>query len=87
MKLVAILVLLSVQTAAAVPECTKEPKDKWKEQKAIEKTLQDQGYKIRKFNTTEGNCYQILGWDKDFRKVEILMNPVTGEKVKEEKHR
>lgn len=42
------------------------------------------GYKIKKFKVTSGNCYEVYGWDKDGKKVEIYYNPITGEKVKEE---
>jgi hypothetical protein len=45
--------------------------------------LVDQGYKIKVFKVTKGNCYEIYGWDDQKRKVEIYFNPVTGDKVKE----
>lgn len=70
-------------SALAGPECTKEPKDKWKDQKEFQKSITDQGYKIKVFKVTDGDCYEIYGWDKDGKKVEIYFNPVTGEKVKE----
>lgn len=40
----------------------------------------EQTYKIKLFKTTGGNCYEIYGWDKAGKKVEIYFNPVTGEK-------
>jgi hypothetical protein len=67
----------------ADPQCTSEPKDKWKDQKAFEQSLKDQGYKIKKFKVTETNCYEIYGWDRAGKKVEIYYNPVTGEVVKD----
>lgn len=70
--------------AFAGPECTKEAKEKWKDQKEFKKSLTDQGYKIKVFKVTDGNCYEIYGWDKSGKKVEIYFNPVSGEKVKEE---
>lgn len=85
MKLLIALFALSFSgVAMAGPECTKEPKDKWKDQKAFEQSLKDQGYKIKVFKVTDGNCYEIYGWDKAGKKVEIYFNPITGEKVKEE---
>lgn len=81
------LVMCSVLFASAAfadPECTKEPKDKWQDQKAFEKKLVEEGYKIKKFKVTKTNCYEIYGTNKDGKKVEIYFNPVTGEKVKEE---
>lgn len=79
-----ILALSSFSAFAAEPECTKEPKDKWQDQKAFEKGLVDQGYKIKKFKVTKKSCYEIYGTNKEGKKVEIYFNPVTGEKVKEE---
>lgn len=68
--------------AFAAVECTKEPKDKWKDEAAFKKEL-EVNYKIKKFKVTSGNCYEIYGHDKAGKKVEIYFNPVTGEKVKE----
>ncbi len=71
-------------SAYSSPECTKEAKEKWKKEADFQKSLTDQGYKIKVFKVTKGLCYEIYGWDKEGRKVEIYFNPVTGEKVKEE---
>lgn len=88
MKLASLIVSASVfafsVTSFAGPECTKEEKAKWKDEKAFQQSLKDEGYKIKKFKVTSGNCYEIYGWDKAGKKVEIYFNPVTGEKVKEE---
>lgn len=77
-----LLGLLSINTWAAEPECTKESKDKWKDAKAFETELA-KTYKIKKFKVTKGNCYEIYGHSKEGKRVEIYFNPVTGEKVKE----
>ena len=42
--------------AAAEPSCTKEPKDKWQKESDFQKRLTDEGYKIKKFKVTKGNC-------------------------------
>jgi len=68
----------------AGPECTTEAKDKWQDQTAFQKSLTDQGYKIKKFKVTKGNCYEIYGWNKEGKKVEIYFNPITSAVVKEE---
>ncbi|MCX6116839.1 MAG: PepSY domain-containing protein [Proteobacteria bacterium] len=81
------LILVSMGVASqsfAGPECTKEAKDKWKDEKAFQKSLTDEGYKIKKFKVTSGSCYEIYGHNKEGKKVEIYFNPVTGDKVKEE---
>lgn len=83
-KIVLFLSLLASSTAfAAEPNCSKEPKDKWKDQTAFQESLKGEGYKIKVFKVTKGNCYEIYGWNKEGKKVEIYFNPVTGEKVKE----
>jgi hypothetical protein len=83
MKLLTTLALtLFTLSAFAGPECTQEPKEKWKDAKAFEESLK-KDYKIKVFKITAGNCYEIYGWDKAGKKVEIYFHPVTGEKVKE----
>lgn len=81
-----VLIVLSLFVSQAVfagPDCTQEPKDKWQDQEAFKKQLVDKGYKIKVFKVTSGNCYEIYGWNKEGKKVEIYHNPVTGEVVKE----
>lgn len=73
---------LSYSTLAAV-NCTEEDKSKWQDEKKFQENLVKEGYKIKKWKVTTGNCYEIYGWDKAGKKVEIYFNPVTGEKVKE----
>lgn len=86
MKIIITLLASSLVTLAAHagPECTKEDKSKWKNDKEFQKSLVDQGYKIKVFKTTKGNCYEIYGWNKEGKKVEIYFHPVTGEIVKQE---
>lgn len=50
----------------------------------VQAQLKEQGYKINKFKVTKGNCYEIYGFDKDGRKVEIYHDPVSGKAVKTE---
>lgn len=82
-------VLISVTLAAfasgalAATECTQEPKDKWMGEAAMQKKLADEGYKTKIFKTTKGNCYELYGWNKEGKKVEIYFNPVDGKVVKQ----
>jgi hypothetical protein len=89
MKMFALVTVLSLFGASAVagPECTKEPKDTWKDAKMFEQNLKDEGYKIKKFKITDSNCYEIYGWDKAGKKVEIYFNPVDGKIVKEKREK
>jgi len=80
--IVSTLLALSIAPAFAADVCTDAPKDKWQKQDAFKQQLLDQGYKIKTFKVT-GSCYEIYGWNKDKKKVEIYFNPVDGKIVKQ----
>lgn len=80
----AVLVLLCANSTFAAVDCTKEPKEKWQNQEEFKKKLVTEGYKIKLFKVTKGNCYEIYGWNKEQQKVEIYFNPVDGKQVKAE---
>ena len=40
--------------------------------------VEKQGYQIKTFKVSKGQCYEIYGHDKDGKKVEIYFDPVTG---------
>jgi len=73
---------LAAPLAFAGPECTTVDKAQWQDQTAFQENLKSQGYEIKKFKVTSGNCYEIYGWDKDRKKVEIYFDPVSGKPVK-----
>ncbi len=77
------LVVLS-PAALAGPECTTADQSEWLDKAEFQENLKAEGYKIKVFKVTEGNCYEIYGWNKEEQKVEIYYNPVTGDVVKEE---
>lgn len=81
--LLASLTMLSA-TAFAGPQCTTTDKSEWLDQTKFQEDLKAQGYEIKVFKVTDGNCYEIYGWNKDKQKVEIYFDPVTGKPVKEE---
>lgn len=85
MKSIAIpaVLLLAAGAAMASPQCT-APRESWKPEAAFKKELESQGYQIRNFKVTKGNCYEIYGTDKAGKKVEIYFDPVSG-KVLEQK--
>lgn len=68
--------------ASAGPQCTTADRAQWQDQDAFQKGLVAEGYKIKEFKITPGNCYEIYGWDRDGKKVEIYHDPVTGRAVK-----
>ncbi len=65
----------------AGPTCTQADKSQWQDQETFKKGLETKGYKIKKFKVTSGNCYEIYGFDKDGKKVEIYHDPVSGNPV------
>lgn len=74
--------LLFTVTVWAEPKCTSEVKTKWQSEEIFKANLLSQGYKIKKFKVTKGNCYEMYGFEKDGKKAEIYFNPVSGEIVK-----
>ncbi|QVM90636.1 PepSY domain-containing protein [Pseudomonas entomophila] len=82
-----ILLLASTAAFAAEPKCTSADKATWQDADQFQAKLKDEGYKISKFKVTKGNCYEIYGFDKDGRKVEIYHDPVSGKAVKSEIHK
>lgn len=79
----AALGLALASAAVAGPTCT-TTKDGWKPEAAFKQDLQDQGYQIKVFKVTKGNCYEIYGTDKAGKKVEIYFDPVSGKAIKSE---
>lgn len=82
-KLLLLTLAVASPLAFAGTECTQADKSQWQDQEKFQQQLMDQGYEIKKFKVTDGNCYEIYGWDKDRRKVEIYFDPVSGKPVKE----
>lgn len=74
--------LLIGSAAFAGTECTTAPQTNWMTQQQMLQKLVDTGYTIERFLVTKGNCYEMYGWDKDGRRVEIYHNPVDGKVVK-----
>ncbi|MCL7461821.1 PepSY domain-containing protein [Pseudomonas sp. NW5] len=80
--LLPLALLIASPLALAKTECTTAERSTWQDAEAFQANLRDQGYQIKKFKVTEGNCYEIYGYDAEQRKVEIYFNPVSGEAVK-----
>jgi hypothetical protein len=80
----AVVLGLSTATAGAGPTCTTADKSQWQDPTKFQEQLKTAGYEIRKFKVTDGNCYEIYGWDKARQKVEIYFDPVSGKAIKTE---
>lgn len=64
--------------ALAGPSCN-VPKEKWMPEAAFKKGLEEKGYRIKTFKVSKGECYEIYGFDKAGKKVEIYFDPATAE--------
>ncbi len=76
MKSIAIASLLVAMSSAALagPTCT-VPQAKWMKEADFKKGLEAQGYQIKTFKVSKGQCYEIYGFDKTGKKVEIYFDP------------
>ena len=80
-KLIAILpttlaAALIAGTAFAGPSCS-VPQDKWMKETDFKSRIESQGYQIKTFKVSKGHCYEIYGFDKAGKKVEIYFDPQT----------
>lgn len=83
-KLLLLSLAIASPLAFAGPQCTTAEKSQWQDQTKFQENLKAEGYEIKKFKVTAGNCYEIYGWNKDKQKVEIYFDPVSGKAVKSE---
>ena len=75
------LLLLSLSmtfagAAVAGPTCT-AAKEAWMNEATFKAGLEKQGYTIKTFKISKGQCYEIYGFDKQGQKVEIYFDPVS----------
>lgn len=76
-KLLISALLIGLTSAAfAGPTCS-VPKDKWMKEADFKANLTAQGYQIKTFKVSKGQCYEIYGTDKAGKKVEIYFDPAT----------
>ncbi|OYW52220.1 MAG: hypothetical protein B7Y80_20910 [Hyphomicrobium sp. 32-62-53] len=75
--------LLCSTAAWASPDCTAEPQDQWLSEEAMKAKATELGYKAEVFKV-EGSCYEIYGYNKDGKQVEVYFNPVSGAVVEED---
>lgn len=82
---VAAFLLMTTSAAFAEPQCTSEPKDKWISENDMKAKIASLGYQAKVFKVTKGNCYEIYGFDKTGKRVEIYFHPVAGNIVEQHK--
>ena len=76
-KLITALALICFAAPAfadGYTDCTKEPKEKWKQKEAAEGEAKKAGYEVRR-SKIEGACYEVYGV-KDGQLYELFYNPV-----------
>lgn len=79
---IAAAALLIGAPAFADTQCADTATTTWMAQSDLLRKLADTGYTIERFKVTRGNCYEMKGWDKDGKRVEIYFNPIDGKVVK-----
>ena len=72
----ALATTLFAGAAVAGPACN-VPQEKWMKEADFKAQLEGQGYQIKTFKVSKGKCYEIYGFDKAGKKVEIYFNPET----------
>ena len=76
LHITALVLALSSAAALAGPACN-APEVTWMKEADFKAGLEKQGYQIRTFKVSKGQCYEIYGFDKAGKKVEIYFDPVT----------
>ena len=74
--LTALLATVAATSAFAGPTCN-VPQEKWMKESDFRARMEAQGYQIKTFKVSKGNCYEIYGFDKAGKKVEIYFDPAT----------
>jgi hypothetical protein len=77
-KLFVSIALTVAATGAFAGTSCNVPQDKWMNEGDFKAGLEAQGYQIKTFKVSKGKCYEIYGFDKAGKKVEIYFNPETG---------
>lgn len=84
MRLIPFVLATAVMTTAGValagPKCD-APREKWMKEGDFRAMVEKQGYRIKKFKVSSGQCYEIYGHDANGKKVEIYFDPATGSEV------
>ena len=79
---VAVSLLVGSVAAFAGPACN-VAKDKWMTEEAFKAKVTADGYTIKTFKVSKGQCYEIYGTDKAGKKVEIYFDPVSGKAIEQ----
>ena len=87
--LIAPALVLALATASGAASASKDdvrvdaPRDQWRSVAQITESFTARGYDVRKVKVEKG-AYEIYAIDKDGRRIEAHVHPVTGEILKQE---
>lgn len=70
------LIALASTAALAGPACN-VPQNQWMKEGDFRAKMEQQGYQVKTFKVSKGQCYEIYGFDKAGKKVEIYFDPAT----------
>lgn len=73
-----------MQSGQDSTQCTTQSQENWMEKEAFRERLEKDGYEINEFNVTNGDCYEISGYNAQQERVEIQFNPVDGSIIKQD---
>lgn len=73
--------LLALPVMADGLRCTDMPRNKWMPEENAIALLKQQGYKLKSIDF-EPYCYEVEAWDRDGRRVELKLDPVSGRVMK-----
>lgn len=68
------------QASETAGTCGAAPKEQWMTTEAAKARGVEQGYEVRRVKVEKG-CYELYAVDKQGRRAELYMNPVSGEIV------
>lgn len=77
------MIAASTSAYADDEDCGPAAKGPWMDRQAVEAKLVEQGYKVRRIKSDEG-CYEAYAFDRDGKRVEISLDPISGETRKVE---
>lgn len=63
--------------------CTTAPRSEWLPQDEMKLLAEYRGYRIKTFKLAKGDCYEVYGFDKEGRIVEVYFNPATSRLVRQ----
>lgn len=77
------LLMLCATPLLADTECARPDRSAWMPESQFREQMKRQGVQITKFRITPGNCYEIYGFDREGRKLEIYYDPVDAQPVED----